>query len=463
MFCQPTTRGEVMAIKQKAMTTARQIRRRVNWLLVLTTLIMGLAVVGTVGYQLVKQSEQSSVTLIKSLKRSIIDDRPDWTYWRRYSSINTENTYVRVYNVHERHPKKYYSPNTANFLNTRHYQAPIFSAVAYTPNYGLTYYREGAQHGNRLQIWLNLTPITVLLISVILVVLLVMVLVIVVGGAYVRLMARQITRPLAELNGAAQEQAQSQSVRANLPVPDQPVEVHELASNFNQLLQALNQHAEQEREFTSNAAHELRTPIAAIRSHVQLVERRGTEHPEIIPKSIHFIDEESQRMQRLVNGLLTLSRADRGVLKLEIIDLFPLINETIEEERAVLKQPIHLEGVSSLVVNGNAESLQQVLTALIDNAGKYSPSDQPITIRLSQTATTSSVTIQDFGNGIPDKQKTRIFDRFYRVDSSRNRKIGGTGLGLAIVAQLVRLNHGEIRVIDNVPRGSQFILSFSEK
>lgn len=168
-------------------------------------------------------------------------------------------------------------------------------------------------------------------------------------------------------------------------------------------------------------------------------------------------------MQRLVNGLLTLSRADRGVLKLEIIDLFPLINETIEEERAVLKQPIRLEGVSSLVVNGNAESLQQVLTALIDNAGKYSPSDQPITIRLDQTATTSSVTIQDFGNGIPDEQKTRIFDRFYRVDSSRNRKIGGTGLGLAIVAQLVRLNHGEIRVIDNVPRGSQFILSFSEK
>ncbi|WP_236008236.1 sensor histidine kinase [Levilactobacillus andaensis] len=453
-----------MVKSKRQITTAQEIQRRFVWMLVIVTLVMGMAIVSTVGYQLVKQSEQSSVELMASLKRSIIDDKPDWQRWRKNSSINTKNTFVRVYNskIGEA-PATFYSPNTSQFIKARHYRMPIFSAVAYTPRYGFTYYRSGERLGIQSEIWLSLSPITTVLLSVVGVVLVIMLLTIILGWAYVRLTAKHITEPLASLNVAAREQSQTQTIKAALPVPNQPSEVTELAKSFNDLLAAINEHAVQEREFISNAAHELRTPIAAIRGHVRLIERRGAEHPEIIPKSVQFIDEESTRMQKLVNSLLTLSRADRGTLTLDYFDVAEAINETVEEERAVLQQPIRVTGVDSAIVFGNAESVQQILTALIDNAGKYAPADQPITVALKVTHERVELRVQDLGLGVADADKPHIFERFYRVDSARTRQIGGTGLGLAIVAQLVKLNHATIKVVDNQPQGSQFVLTFEEQ
>ncbi|AYM03822.1 sensor histidine kinase [Levilactobacillus yiduensis] len=450
-----------MAKNKRALSTAQEIQHRFVWMLVLLTLVMGGAVVLTVGYQLVKQSEQSSVELMASLNRSIIDDKPDWNRWRKSSSINTKNTMVRVYNskIGEA-PATFYSPNTQKFLKAKHYQMPIFSAVAYTPGYGFTYYRAGVRLGIHSQIWLSLRPITTVLLSVVLVVLLIMLVTIGVGWGYIRFTARQITQPLSSLNVAAQEQSHVRTTKATLPVPNQPSEVTQLANSINELLTTINQHASQEREFISNAAHELRTPIAAIRGHVRLIERRGQEHPEIVPRSVQFIDDESQRMQKLVNSLLTLSRADRGTLTLAYFDLAETINETVEEEQTVLSQPIRVTGETTAIIYGNAESMHQILVALLDNAGKYSAADQPITLSLIQTAQHVQLAVQDLGLGIADGDKAHVFERFYRVDSARTRQIGGTGLGLAIVAQLVGLNHATIRVSDNLPRGSQFILKF---
>jgi len=450
-----------MARKKRRVSTAQEIQHRFIWMLVLVIILMGGTIVTTVGYQLVKQSEQSSVELMASLKRSIIDDKPDWNHWRKNSSINTKNTMVRVYNskIGEA-PATFYSPNTQKFIRARHYQMPIFSAVAYTPGYGFTYYRSGVRLGIRSEIWLSLRPITNVLLSVILVVVIIMILTVMIGWLYIRLTARKITKPLASLNVAAQEQSQVRTTKAILPVPAQPSEVTELAHSFNTLLTTINDHASQEREFISNAAHELRTPIAAIRGHVRLIERRGAEHPEIIPRSVKFIDDESQRMQKLVNSLLTLSRADRGTLQLDYFDLAEALNETVEEERTVLKQPLEVDGVVSTVIYGNAESVQQIVAALLDNAGKYSPVDQPITVRLVKTATAVQLQVVDHGLGIADVDKSHIFERFYRVDSARTRQIGGTGLGLAIVAQLVVLNRATITVQDNHPQGSQFIVAF---
>lgn len=450
-----------MAKKKRSVSTAQEIQHRFIWMLVLVILLMGGTIVGTVGYQLVKQSEQSSVELMASLKRSIIDDKPDWDRWRKSSSINTQNTMVRVYNskIGEA-PSTFYSPNTKKFIKATHYQMPIFPAVAYTPGYGFTYYRSGIHWGIHSEIWLSLRPITTVLLSVMIVILIIMAFTVVLGWIYIRLTAKKITRPLASLNVAAQEQSRVRTTKATLPVPEQPSEVTQLAHSFNELLTTINEHASQEREFISNAAHELRTPIAAIRGHVRLIERRGMEHPEIIPRSIKFIDDESNRMQTLVNSLLTLSRADRGTLKLAYFDLAEVINETVEEERAVLQQSIQVTGAASAVIYGNSESVQQVLAALIDNAGKYSPADQPITIALTTTTNQVRLSIQDLGMGIADADKAHIFERFYRVDSARTRQIGGTGLGLAIVAQLVALNHATIQVVDNQPQGSQFVLAF---
>lgn len=453
-----------MPLKHTPRTTAQEIQRRFIRMLVVMTLLMGVGVVATIGYQLVKQQERASSHVIASLKRSMVDKEPDWQswdwhLWRRNSSIDTRQTYVMA-SREDQHTKYYYSPNTKDFLNAKHYQIPFFEALEYTPGYGVTYYRSGARSHVVFETWLRLDPITNLLFSVVLVVLVIASLTIVLGWAYVRISARHITQPLASLSQAANDQAKEHNTRVALPVPTQPLEVHQLAHSFNDLLTAINQHTQQEREFTANAAHELRTPITAIRGHVQLVQRRGQAHPEIIPRSLAFIDEESAKMQELVNSLLMLSRADRGMLKLGPVDVGALLRETLEEKRVVLHQPIVFHGPAAATILGHAASVQQMISALLDNAGKYSPADQPIHVDLVCQTTVVSVTVSDQGNGITDADKQRIFERFYRVDTARNSQVGGTGLGLAIVAQLANLNRVHIEVTDNQPRGSRFTLTF---
>ena len=446
---------------RKPQTTAHEIRKRFISMLVLTTLVMGTAIITVVGYRQVRQTQQSATRLMKGLKHSVIDDRPDWHWWRRYSAINTIDTYVRVTNQQSQPVKRYYSPFTRDFLSLDHHRILGTQAIAYTPDFGFTYYRQSDYHGNRLEVWLNLTPILDTLGSVVLVVLLVMVATIILGSAYVRIMARKITQPLASLNDAAQVQTHQREKKVALPVPTQPVEVQELATSFNALLQTVNDHAAQERQFTSNAAHELRTPIAAILTHVQLLERRAKDHPEIVPQSIGYIGEESVRMKRLVDSLLTLSRADRAVLKLVPIDLNAVAQAVVTREAALIKQPIMVQTEGAAKAWGDGQSIEQILTALIDNAAKYSPATAAITVVVRATATTQQIIVQDLGMGISDAQKAHVFERFYRVDAARTPAIAGTGLGLAIVAQLASLNQGTVTVVDNHPRGSQFILTLT--
>lgn len=444
----------------KAQTTAGEIHKRVIRLLILATLLMGTAIITVVGYQQIRQTQDSATRLMKGLQHSAIDDQPDWYWWRRYSAIDTFETNVRVTNPRDSSVKYYYSPYTRDFLSHKPHRVLGIRNISYAPEYGLTYYRESYYHGNRLEIWLNLMPIVVTLLSVAIVVLLVMVATILIGGFYVRSVARRLTQPLASLNTAAQEQAHQHEWRIVLPVPAQPVEVNQLAASFNALLETVNAHTAQERQFTSNAAHELRTPIAAVLTQVQLLQRRAADHPEIIPQSLAYISDESMRMKNLVDSLLTLSRADRAVLELAPVDLQDVIAAATTRERPLLHQTLRVTGNRSpAVILGAAESLEQVLTALLDNAAKYSPATSVITVDLETTATTQIIRVKDEGMGISAADKRHIFERFYRADPARTPEIAGTGLGLAIVDQLVHLNHGTITVGDNVPQGSQFVVT----
>lgn len=167
-------------------------------------------------------------------------------------------------------------------------------------------------------------------------------------------------------------------------------------------------------------------------------------------------------MKQLVDSLLTLSRADRAVLTMAPTDLAAVAQDVVATERLLVKQPLTFQGTTTLVM-GNAESIAQILTALIDNAAKYSPETAPITVQISTTPTAYQVVVKDQGMGISDAHKAHIFERFYRVDAARTPAIAGTGLGLAIVAQLVKANQGMITVSDNQPQGSQFTLSFPRR
>jgi len=285
-----------------------------------------------------------------------------------------------------------------------------------------------------------------------------------IGLFFVRRLANRISQPTIALAEAAQRAAATPTVtQPTLPEPTEPVEIHQLASDFNQLLAAQNNRLQRERQFISDASHELRTPIATIRGNLKLIERRGDQHPEVIPESLGFIDQESLRMQHLIENLLHLSRADRAAVDLQPLDVAKLARGVVAHYQPLVTQPLSLNAPDAPVMAlGDTDMLHQVLTALLDNAHKYSPADQPITVTVAApTAQTVTLSVADQGQGIPAADRTHIFERFYRVDASRSNKIEGSGLGLAIVSQLVKLNRGQIAVNDNAPHGTIFTMTLT--
>lgn len=444
-------------------TTSQEIQHRFRMLFISFALIISLAVVGVVGVQLVHQRQAESIELLSSLKRSIIDDRPDWEQWRKNSTINTQNTYVKVNDRTRNTPTKFYSSGTKAFLQAKQVHMPLFPALTYVDGYGFMYYRSGSKLGIISQIWLSLTPVVNVLLSVIIVVFFIFILSLVLGWYFISTTARRLTQPLSQLTATARKQSKSElAYETLLPVPSTPLEVKQLTTSFNELLTSINNKNQQEKTFISNAAHELRTPIAAIRGHIQLIQRHGQEHPEIVGRSIQFINDESSRMQTLVNDLLALSRADRGSAKLTYFDLNSALIETVEEQRAVLKQTIHLNVIPQAVVSANPDNVQQILSALLDNAGKYSPADSQITVTLQKQAGKFVLSVENTGPSIPDDQKAQIFERFYRGDQAHNHQVTGTGLGLSIVKQLAELNKIKITVTNLSPHGTRFNLIFTD-
>ncbi|MFT8400384.1 MAG: HAMP domain-containing sensor histidine kinase [Lentilactobacillus diolivorans] len=444
-------------------TTSQEIQHRFRMLFISFALIISLAVVGVVGVQLVHQRQAESIELLSSLKRSIIDDRPDWEQWRKNSTINTQNTYVKVNDRTRNTPTKFYSSGTKAFLQAKQVHMPLFPALTYVDGYGFMYYRSGSKLGIVSQIWLSLTPVVNVLLSVIIVVFFIFILSLVLGWYFISTTARRLTQPLSQLTATARKQSKSElAYETLLPVPSTPLEVKQLTTSFNELLTSINNKNQQEKTFISNAAHELRTPIAAIRGHIQLIQRHGQDHPEIVGRSIQFINDESSRMQTLVNDLLALSRADRGSAKLTYFDLNSALIETVEEQRAVLKQTIHLNVIPQAVVSANPDNVQQILSALLDNAGKYSPADSQITVTLQKQAGKFILSVENTGPSIPDDQKAQIFERFYRGDQAHNHQVTGTGLGLSIVKQLAELNKIKITVANLSPHGTRFNLIFTD-
>ena len=227
------------------------------------------------------------------------------------------------------------------------------------------------------------------------------------------------------------------------PVVENPKEVEQLSQSFNHLLQRLNQKIKKEQQFVSDASHELRTPVAAIRGHVTLLKRRWHDHPEIVDDSLAYIDEESMRMKHLIEELLDLSRESQ----------LPSQKTTFK-----LTEKITVEASSEVMVNTDQTALHHILLSLLENAGKYSPKESVIKVLITTHQQEIDLSVADEGSGIADSEKENIFERFYRIDKSRSSRIPGTGLGLAIARQYATRISAELFVSDNLPKGSIFHL-----
>jgi heavy metal sensor kinase len=273
------------------------------------------------------------------------------------------------------------------------------------------------------------------------------------------LLASRALAPVAEMARRA-EQISLGRLSTRLPIENDD-ELGDLARVFNEMLARLEQSFEQLRRFTADAAHEFRTPLASIRSVGEVglqKDRSPKEYQDIIGSML----EETNRLTRLVESLLTLSRADAGQINLQssVIAMMALLRDS-----AVLIEPLMEEKQQHLLVQGDENArvvgdflfLRQAFLNLMHNATKFSPAGGTISVSVGVDQGGSVVaSVEDSGPGIPAEYQEKVFERFYRLDQARGRHTGGAGLGLAIVKWVVRAHGGEVRVENGAAGGSIF-------
>ena len=233
------------------------------------------------------------------------------------------------------------------------------------------------------------------------------------------------------------------------------------------------QEEERERkEFVSNVSHELRTPLTSVKSYVEALSDGAINDPELAPRFLGVVSDETERMIRMINDLLSLSRMDAGTAKLnlEYVNINELFNHILNRFDMIIKNEaadpsqkkytiVRYFTKKDLWVEIDTDKFTQVVDNIMNNAVKYSPDGGVITARLLETHNHVILSISDQGLGIPRKDLGHIFDRFFRVDKDRSRKQGGTGLGLAISKEVVNLLGGQIWVDSVEGKGSTFYIS----
>jgi heavy metal sensor kinase len=277
------------------------------------------------------------------------------------------------------------------------------------------------------------------------------------GGSF---LASRLLAPvgaMAEAAGRITEERLSE----RLPVEDPADEFGRLAIVINQSLARLEEAFERMRRFTSDASHELRTPLTALRS-VGEIALRDPLRPEEYRETIASMLEESDRLTRLVEGLLVLTREDSGTYRARFapLDLGELVREVVDVLRVLAEergQHLHVSVDGKVVVHGDRTTLRQAVLNLVDNAIKYTPREGAIRVQVHASGDAeAAVEIADSGPGIAPEHRQRIFERFYRIDLDRSRSTGGAGLGLPIARWAIDLHGGTIELETEEGKGSTF-------
>ena len=277
------------------------------------------------------------------------------------------------------------------------------------------------------------------------------------------LLASQATNSINELSDAMR-QIGSERLDRRLPWKSRRRdEVGRLAESFNDLLQRLAEAFARERQFISDASHELKTPLTSINANAQMLLRWGDRDAKVRQESLETIADESAALAAMVNGMLTLAKADRGdEIPKEPVALAQLASDAVHaaEPRA---QEKHLElsfvHDGTPTVYGDAGLLRQLIANLIDNAIKFTERGR-VAVRVGSDPGRAWVEVTDNGPGIPEEELPHIFERFYRTDKARSRAVPGTGLGLAIVRSIARVHDGEVTAGRNPDGGALFRVSF---
>ena len=275
--------------------------------------------------------------------------------------------------------------------------------------------------------------------------------------------SRRILKPIREFTWTARS-IEVERLGRRLDVPRARDELSELARTFNRMLDRLQEGFSQQQRFVSDASHELRTPLTVILGYSDMLSRWGREDKNILDEGITAIRSEAENMQQLIEKLLFLARADqkRQAVNKETVDLAELLADTIEKMHTVTtSHEVTLGRNDPATVSADPVLLRQLLRLFLENSVKYTPPGGHIhaySIR-SNDGSSVTVTLTDDGIGIAPEHQARIFDRFYRVDSSRTKETGGSGLGLSIARWIAERHDIKLVLKSAVDEGTTITLN----
>jgi heavy metal sensor kinase len=265
-------------------------------------------------------------------------------------------------------------------------------------------------------------------------------------------------RPLEDIATVARQITRADDLSRRVPHSNRTDEIGELARAFNQTLERLDRLFRSQQRFLADVSHELRTPLTSVRGNLDLMSRFGRYDAE----SMAVIQDEMERMSRLLGDLLLLARADTGGLPLrhEPVELDNVLFEVYRQVSRIEKSvAVELTDVDQAIILGDEDRLKQLLLNLVDNGIKYTQPGGAVRLSLAKDSAWAHLTVSDTGIGIPPEDLPHIFDRFYRVDKARSRAQGGSGLGLAIVKWIVQAHGGGVQVDSTPGQGTTFHVS----
>ena len=296
--------------------------------------------------------------------------------------------------------------------------------------------------------------------------------ILVLAGFSIWLTISSALRPLREVERTAKDVEQGNFQKRLVEKPAN-TEIGKLNKSLNSMLDGIEtafidrgKTLNQMRRFLSDASHELRTPLASVQGYAELYRMGAMKKKSDVSEAMERIESEAKRMSGLVDNLLTLTRLDElSTLEKSESDVLAIARSAVQDAQAANLETdfeiCDLAGADlpegkQIMAEIDVNQVKQVFTNLLANAARFSPDGKPVSVSVGETDSAVLIKVIDRGEGIPDQFKEKVFDRFYRVDNSRNNQTGGSGLGLAIVKSIVDAHNGKITISDTEGGGATF-------
>ena len=275
-----------------------------------------------------------------------------------------------------------------------------------------------------------------------------------------RWLANMIIRPISHMINTMEEIEKSGVPKTITIQSKAKDELHTMTRTFNRMIQRLQESMEKQKQFVSDASHELKTPLTVIMSYANFIRRHGIENKEMTDEAVEAIYSEATRIQKMTETFLDLANLEKeDVLEIKEVNLVSLSQNILKQLKVVYRRDISLHYEKDpIIIRADELKIKQVIIILLDNAMKYSK--DKIDVFLEKNEQDVIIRVKDYGIGIPQDEIINIFERFYRVDKARSRETGGTGLGLHIAKTIMKLHKGEIKMTSNDGVGTEAVLIF---